>query len=78
MGSASECTMPFYIRGLRILRFWYPLGAWNQFPEDTEDKFAYCFSILFQGQSFDFGRIKEMSFMTSASLWTFQDLEQFS
>ena len=62
MGSTSDCTMPFYIRDLSILGFWYPPGSWNQFPEDTEYKFAYCFLIFYQGQSFDFGRIRENAF----------------
>ena len=32
----ADCTMPFYIRDLSILGFWYPQGFWNQSPMHTE------------------------------------------
>lgn len=25
-------SVPFYIRDLNVLGFWYPRGSWNQFP----------------------------------------------
>jgi hypothetical protein len=28
--------MPFYVRDLIVLRFWYPWGSWGQSPEHTE------------------------------------------
>ena len=32
----ADCSMPFNIRDLSILRFGYPLGFWNQSPSDSE------------------------------------------